>query len=68
MNNVDCLRLKPNYAWWLFSGVNITHDKFKESVRSPILHHFNDHLKRGTWCKCTTKGELKLKKTEEIPM
>jgi hypothetical protein len=25
MNDIDCLRLKRNYAWWLFSGVNLTY-------------------------------------------
>jgi hypothetical protein len=49
MNIVDCLRLKRNYAWWLFSGRTLTFDEFKRSCRSPVLHHFNDHSTCGTF-------------------
>jgi hypothetical protein len=60
MNIVDCLRLKRNYAWWLFSGRTLTFDEFKRSCRSPVLHHFNDHSTCGTWCKHREKSESEL--------
>jgi hypothetical protein len=65
MNDIDCLRLKCNYAWWLFSSVNLTYAQFKQSAKSLILHHFNDHSLFGMWCKHTMKSEdelIKLKK------
>jgi hypothetical protein len=61
MNGIDCLRLKRNYAWWLFTGTKLTFEEFRDSYKSPVLHHFNDHLTCRTWC-CHTKksvGELK---------
>ncbi len=65
MNGVDALRLKRNYAWWLFSGVNLTYAQFKQSAKSPVLHHFNDHSHCGTWCKHTTKSEEELSKLKK---
>jgi hypothetical protein len=62
MNRVDCLRLKRNYAWWLFAGRRLTFDEFKRSCKSPVLHHFNDHSTCGSWCKHTDKSEIELKK------
>jgi hypothetical protein len=62
MTDIDCLRLKRNYAWWLFSGVNLTYEEFKQSAASPVFHHFNDHSLCGTWCKHTKKTEEELKK------
>jgi hypothetical protein len=32
MNNVDCLRLKRNYAWWIFTGSSLTYEQFKDSA------------------------------------
>jgi hypothetical protein len=65
MNDVDCLRLKRNYAWWLFTGTKLTYQEFRNSCRSPILHHFNDHSTCGTWCKHTEKDEVELKKLKK---
>jgi hypothetical protein len=65
MNVVDCLQLKRNFAWWLFSGRNQTYEEFKTSSRSPVLHRFNDHSTCGTWCKHTMKSEKKLKKLKK---
>jgi hypothetical protein len=65
MNDIDCLRLKRNYAWWLFSGVSLTFEQFQHSAPSPVLHHFNDHSRCGTWCKHTTKSEDELKKLKK---
>jgi hypothetical protein len=62
MNRVDCLRLKRNYAWWLFSGRRLTFDEFEKSSKSPVLHHFNDHSTCGSWCKHRDKSEEELKK------
>jgi hypothetical protein len=28
MNDVDCLHLKRNFAWWLFSGIGLTYEEF----------------------------------------
>jgi hypothetical protein len=64
-NGVDCLRLKQNYAWWLFSGRTLTFKDFKLSCRSPILHHFNDHSACGTWCKHRGKSESELVKLKK---
>jgi hypothetical protein len=65
MHDVDCLRLKRNYAWWLFTGTKLTYEEFQNSCRSPILHHFNDHSTCGTWCKHTEKNEVELKKLKK---
>jgi hypothetical protein len=65
MNGVDALRLKRNYAWWLFSGVNLTYAEFKQSAKSPVLHHFNDHSHCGTWCKHTEKSEEELRQLKK---
>jgi hypothetical protein len=62
INVVDCLRLKRNFAWWLFPGRNQTYEEFKGSSRSPVLHHFNDHSTCGSWCKHTMNCEMELKK------
>jgi hypothetical protein len=62
MNVIDCLRLKRNYAWWLFSGRTLSFEEFKQSCRSPVLHHFNDHSTCGTWCKHRDKSESELAK------
>jgi hypothetical protein len=58
---VDCLRLKRNYAWWLFSGRKLIYDEFKRTSKSPVLHHFNNHSTCGSWCKHTKKCEEELK-------
>jgi hypothetical protein len=50
MNDVDCLQLKRNYAWWIFTGASLTYDEFKNSAMSHVLHHFNNHLTCETWC------------------
>jgi hypothetical protein len=60
MTLVDSLRLKRNFAWWLFSGINITYDQFRDSAQSPVLHHFNDHTQCGTWCRHRTKTKAQL--------
>jgi hypothetical protein len=60
MNVVGCLRLKRNYAWWLFSGRRLSFTEFKKSAKSPVLHHFNDHPTCGTWCKHREKSEKEL--------
>jgi hypothetical protein len=65
MNNVDCLRLKRNYAWWLFSSTKLTFEEFRDSSESPVLHHFNDHLQCGTWCKHTKKSADELNKLDK---
>jgi hypothetical protein len=65
MNDIDCLRMKRNYAWWLFSGVSLTYEEFAASVRSPVLHHFNDHTTCGTWCKHTKKTVSELQKLKK---
>jgi hypothetical protein len=57
MNLVDCLRLKRNYAWCLFSGRRLTYTKFKMSLRSPVLHHFNNRTTCEMWCKHKDKSE-----------
>jgi hypothetical protein len=62
INVVDCLRLKRNYAWWLFSGRTLSFEEFQLSCRSPILHHFNDHSTCGTWCQHRGKSEAELAK------
>jgi hypothetical protein len=41
MNNIDCLRLKRNYAWWLFSGVNLTYANFKYDTTIHLPVHMN---------------------------
>jgi hypothetical protein len=48
---VNCLGLKRNYAWWLFSGRSLLSKDFQLSCRCLILHHFNHHSTCGTWCK-----------------
>jgi hypothetical protein len=60
INVVDCLRLKRNYAWWLFSGRTLSFEEFQLSCKSPVLHHFNDHSACGTWCKHRDKSEAEL--------
>jgi hypothetical protein len=65
INVVDCLRLKRNYAWWLFSGRTQTFEDFQASCKSPVLHHFNDHSTCGTWCKHRGKTELELAKLKK---
>jgi hypothetical protein len=62
INAVDCLQLKQNYAWWLFSGKSLSFEDFQLSCRSPILHHFNDHSTCGTSCKHRGKSESELVK------
>jgi hypothetical protein len=62
---VDCLRLKRNYAWWIFTGASLTYEEFKNSAMSPVLHHFNDHSKRGTWCHHRIKDEEELAKLKK---
>jgi hypothetical protein len=65
MNNVDCLRLKRNYAWWIFTGSSLTFEEFKNSAMSPVLHHFNDHSKCGTWCHHRDKDKTELAKLKK---
>jgi hypothetical protein len=60
MNDVDCLRLKRNFAWWLFSGIQLSYEEFRDAAMSPVLHHFNDHSKCGTWCRHRDKTEDQL--------
>ena len=50
MNDVDCLRLKRNYAWWIFTDATLTFEQFEYSRLSPVLHHFNNHSTCGPWC------------------
>jgi hypothetical protein len=65
MNNVDCLCPKRNYAWWIFTGASLTFKKFQNSAMSPVLHHFNDHSKWGTWCHHRNKDEEELAKLQK---
>jgi hypothetical protein len=65
INVFDCLQLKRNYAWWLFSGRSLSFEDFQLSCRSPILHHFNDHSTCGTWCQHRGKGETELAKLKK---
>ncbi len=65
MNDVDCLRLKRNFAWWLFTGRKLTFLEFQQSAESPVLHHFNNHSKCGTWCKHRSKSEAELKQLKK---
>jgi hypothetical protein len=60
MNDIDCLRLKRNYAWWIFTGASLTYEEFKNSALSPVLHHFNDHSRCGSWCHHKNKDESEL--------
>jgi hypothetical protein len=62
MNDVDCLRLQRNYAWWIFTGSSMLYEDFKDSSLCPVLHHFNDHLKCGTWCHHRDKDTEELAK------
>ena len=62
MTDVDCLRLKRNFAWWLFSGIGQSYTGFKESRLCPVLHHFNDHSQCGTWCRHKDKSDKQLGK------
>jgi hypothetical protein len=48
-----------------FSGVNLTYEEFEQSAKIPILHHFNDHSKCGSWCKHREKSDTELKKLKE---
>jgi hypothetical protein len=65
MTDIDCLRLKCNYAWWLFSGIKLTYDEFKQSAASPVYHHFNDHSQCSTWWKHNPKTEDELSKLKK---
>jgi hypothetical protein len=65
MNNVDCLRLKRNHAWWIYTGSSLTFEEFKNSAMSPVLHHFNDHSKCGTWCHHRDKDKTELAKLKK---
>jgi hypothetical protein len=65
MNAIDCLRLKRNYAWWLFTGTKLTFEEFRNQAKSPILHHFNDHSQCGTWCQHTKKSKDELRKLKK---
>jgi hypothetical protein len=60
MTEMDALRLKRNFAWWLFSGASLTYDEFSDAAMSPVLHHFNDHSKCGTWCRHKNKSAEQL--------
>jgi hypothetical protein len=62
---IDCLQLKRNYAWWLFSGRTQTFEDFQLSCKSPVLHHFNGHSTCGTWCKYRGKSESELAKLKK---
>jgi hypothetical protein len=71
MNDVDCLRLKRNYAWWIFTGASLTFEEFENSALSPVLHHFNDHSQCGTWCHHRNPSQEQgggVSKTKEVPM
>ncbi len=65
MNNVDCLRLKRNYAWWIFTGASLAYNEFKNSVMHPVLHHFNDHSESGTCCHHRNKDQHELAKLKK---
>jgi hypothetical protein len=65
MNDVDALRLKRNFAWWLFSGTKLTFEEYRDSSMSPVLHHFNDHSQCGTWCMHRDKTEEELAKLDK---
>jgi hypothetical protein len=65
INVVDCLPLKRNYAWWLFSGRTQMFEEFKLSCKSPVLHNLNDHSTCGTWCKHRGKTESELAKLKK---
>ncbi len=65
MNDVDCLHLKRNFAWWIFSGIGLTYLEFKNSAMSPVLHHFNDHSQCGTWCRHRNKSKEELDQLEK---
>ncbi len=65
MNDVDCLRLKRNYVWWIFTGASLTFEEFENSALSPVLHHFNDHSTCGTWCHHRNKDQQELAKLKK---
>jgi hypothetical protein len=65
MNDIDCLRLKQNYAWWLFLGMQVTYKEFEQSAKSLILHHFNNHSKWGSWCIHREKSKADLQKLKK---
>jgi hypothetical protein len=65
INVVDCLQLKRNYAWWLFSGRTQMFEDFQLSCKGPVLHHFNNHSTCGTWCKHRDKSESELAKLKK---
>jgi hypothetical protein len=40
MNDIDCLRLKRNYAWWLFTGTKLTFEGFRVLVKAQYCTTF----------------------------
>jgi hypothetical protein len=65
MNNFNCLRLKRNYASWIFTGGSLTFQEFQNSAMSPVLHHLNNDSKCGTWCHHRNKDEEELAKLQK---
>ena len=50
MNKIDCLRLKRNFAWWLFTASHTDIVDFGKSGLAVVEHHFNNHEFCGEWC------------------
>ena len=50
MTKVDCLRLKRNFAWWLFTCQTDSLDEMRKSGYAVVYHHFNNHSHCGVWC------------------
>jgi hypothetical protein len=65
MNDVGCLNLKRNFVWWLFRGIGLMYEEFRDSVMSPVLHHFTQHSKCGTWCRHRNKSQEELGQLEK---
>jgi hypothetical protein len=54
MHDVDCLRLKQNFAWWVFTGRNLTFLEFKQSAgeaQSSIISTFILNVEHGAGTK-----------------
>ena len=57
MTKVDCLRLKRNFAWWLFTSRHDTLEEFKNAGMAVVEHHFNNHQYCGEWCPHQCKND-----------
>ena len=66
INVVDCLRLKRNYAWWLFTGRTLSFEDFQLSCRSPILHHFNDHFNMWDLVPTQRQEQVRISKAHKV--